>query len=79
MRKRTNYEPEFKLSVVKKYLSDDSLTQRDICVKYSIPDSIFARCVKKYKDSDYDDNIFYSKKGRPSSMISDISKSCCTS
>ncbi|KLO20830.1 hypothetical protein X275_11045 [Marinitoga sp. 1197] len=26
MRKRTNYEPEFKLSVVKEYLSDDSLT-----------------------------------------------------
>ncbi|NUV00523.1 transposase, partial [Marinitoga sp. 1154] len=74
MRKRTNYEPEFKLSVVKEYLSDDSLTQRDICEKYSIPDSVFARWVKKYKDSNYDDNVFHSKKGRPSSMISDISK-----
>ncbi|KLO21947.1 transposase [Marinitoga sp. 1155] len=74
MRKRTNYEPEFKLSVVKEYLSDDSLTQRDICEKYSIPDSVFARWVKKYKDSNYDDNVFHLKKGRPSSMISDISK-----
>ena len=30
--------------------------------------------VKKYVDSGYDDNVFNSKKGRPKSIISDISK-----
>ncbi|WP_165145617.1 hypothetical protein [Marinitoga sp. 38H-ov] len=30
--------------------------------------------VKKYEESGYDDNVFNSKKGRPKSIISDISK-----
>ena len=74
MRKRKKYEPDFKLSVVKEYLSSDSLTQEDICNKYSISRSAFFKWVKKYEDSGYDDNVFNSKKGRTKSIISDISK-----
>ncbi|WP_075780150.1 MULTISPECIES: transposase [unclassified Marinitoga] len=79
MRKRKKYDPNFKLSVVKEYLSSDSLTQADICEKYSISFSAFTKWVKKYEDSGYDDNVFNSKKGRTKSIISDISKSCCAS
>lgn len=74
MRRRKKYDPDFKLSVVKEYLSNDSLTQADICEKYSISSSAFVKWVKKYENSGYDDNAFNSKKGRPKSIISDISK-----
>ncbi|MBM7560256.1 transposase [Marinitoga litoralis] len=74
MRRRTKYSPDFKLSVVKEYLSDDSLTQADICEKYSISRSAFLKWVKKYEDSGFDDNVFNSKKGRPKNIISDFSK-----
>ncbi|WP_083825951.1 transposase [Marinitoga piezophila] len=59
---RKKYDPDFKLSVVKEYLSSDSLTQEDICNKYSISHSAFFKWVKKYEDSGYDDNVFNSKK-----------------
>ncbi|GAB6190201.1 hypothetical protein JCM30566_19440 [Marinitoga arctica] len=61
MRKQTNYDPEFKLSVVKEYLSDDSLTQKDICEKYSIPDSVFYLFNDNFNDfiSSYDFSDFF--------------------
>ena len=47
----------------------------DIANEYSIPSAHTVHSwVKKYVDSGYDDNVFISKKGRPKSIISDISK-----
>ncbi|WGS64359.1 transposase [Marinitoga aeolica] len=74
MKNRNKYSPDFKLQVVKEYLnSDKSLS--DIASKNGIPSPhTLHKWVKKYEDSGYDDNIFNSKKGRPKSIISDISK-----
>jgi len=47
----------------------------DIANEYSISSAHTVHSwVKKYVDSGYDDNVFISKKGRPKSIISDISK-----
>jgi transposase-like protein len=73
MRKREKYSSDFKLQVVKEYLNSDK-SQIDICSEYNISQSAFSRWVKKYEESGYDDNVFNSKKGRPKSIISDISK-----
>ncbi|WP_165974010.1 transposase [Marinitoga lauensis] len=73
MRKKKKYPSDFKLQVVKEYLNSDK-SQNDICSEYNISQSAFSRWIKKYVDSGYDDNIFNSKKGRPNSIISDISK-----
>jgi transposase-like protein len=73
MRKREKYSSDFKLQVVKEYLNSDK-SQNDICSEYNISQSAFSRWVKKYEESGYDDNVFNSKKGRPKSIISDISK-----
>jgi len=74
MKKRKQYSPEFKLQVVKDYLNSPK-SFNDITNEYSIPSSnTVHKWVKKYIDSGYDDNIFNSKKGRPKSIISDISK-----
>ena len=61
MRERKKYDPEFKLSVVKEYLSDDTLYIKDICNKYSISQSAFFRWIKKYRESNFDDNVFFVK------------------
>ena len=74
LKKRKQYSPEFKLQVVKDYLNSDK-SLNDIANEYSIPSNKSVHgWVKKYVDSGYDDNVFISKKGRPKSIISDISK-----
>ena len=68
------YSAEFKLQVVKKYLNTEK-SLNDVANEYSIPFAhTIYKWVKKYKDSGYDDNVFSFKKGRPKSIISDISK-----
>ena len=74
LKNRKQYSPEFKLQVVKDYLNSDK-SLNDIANEYSIPSNKSVHgWVKKYVDSGYDDNVFISKKGRPKSIISDISK-----
>jgi len=53
MYNRKVYEPEFKLNIVKEYLSKE----------YSISPSMFFKWLKKYKESGY------VNKGRPESVI----------
>ncbi|MBM7558543.1 transposase [Marinitoga litoralis] len=73
MKNRNKYSPDFKLQVVKEYFNSDK-TQKDICDEYGISSSAFFKWIKKYENSGFDDNVFNSKKGRPKSIISDISK-----
>ena len=74
LKKRKQYSFEFKLQVVKDYLNSQK-SLNDIASEYSVPSAHTVHSwVKKYVDSGYDDNIFSSKKGRPKSIISDISK-----
>ncbi|MDK2839651.1 MAG: transposase [Thermosipho sp. (in: thermotogales)] len=74
MKKQTKYSSDFKLQVVKEYLTSD-LSLADIASKFDIPSvNTVHRWVKLYTDSGYNDDVFNSKKGRPKSIISDISK-----
>jgi transposase-like protein len=74
LKKIKQYSPEFKLQVVKDYLSSQK-SLNDIANEYSVPSvNTVHKWVKKYVDSGYDDNVFISKKGRTKSIISDISK-----
>jgi transposase-like protein len=74
MKNRNKYSPDFKLQVVKEYLNSD-MSLSDVANKNGIPSSYtIHKWVKIYEESGYDDNVFSSKKGRPKSIISDISK-----
>jgi transposase-like protein len=73
MRKKRKYSADFKLNLVKEYLSSEK-SQTQIAEENDVPPSVFARWVSKYNSSNCDDDVFNTKKGRPVNMISDYSK-----
>jgi transposase-like protein len=62
MKKRNKYPPDFKLQVVKEYLTSD-LSLSDIASKFDIPSvNILHRWVKLYTDSDITTTFLILKK-----------------